>query len=101
MVECPKEAANTGEEERKKDDLSFEEAYSRLEIIVRKLETGDTTLEESLALFEEGVALTAKCLALLDKAEARITVLTKSENGIIKEEPYEAMDLPGAGAVAP
>ncbi|HHW10994.1 MAG TPA: exodeoxyribonuclease VII small subunit [Firmicutes bacterium] len=80
------------------DNLTFEEAYARLEMIVRQLETGQVTLEESLALFEEGVALTGKCLSLLDRAEARITVLTKSESGIIKEEPYEAMHLPGATA---
>ena len=46
----------------------FEESMTRLEEIVSILERGESTLDESLALFEEGTKLAAKCSALLDTA---------------------------------
>ena len=52
--------------------LTFEQAFSRLEETVRKLEAGGLTLEESLALFEHGQALAARCNTQLDEAELKI-----------------------------
>ena len=52
--------------------LTFEQAFSRLEETVRKLEAGGLTLEESLALFELGQALAARCNTQLDEAELKI-----------------------------
>jgi len=58
------------------DDLTFEEALQELEAIVAKLESGDLTLEESLALFEQGQALAKRCHTQLDQATLRVEQLT-------------------------
>lgn len=76
-----KKAADTAPE------LTFEEAFARLEQIVRNLEAGEAGLDDSLKLFEEGVLLTRRCAELLDKAEARIKVLVAGENGV-QERPF-------------
>lgn len=57
-------------------DLTFETALADLEQIVAKLEAGDLTLEESLALFERGQALADYCNNLLDNASLRVEQLT-------------------------
>ena len=54
---------------------TFEEALSRLEEIVARLEAGETTLEESMALFEEGVGLARFCQEKLAAAEGRLEIL--------------------------
>ena len=63
----------------------FEAALSELEGIVRKLEEGDLTLENSLALYERGVELSRFCHARLEDAEKRIEIL--NERGEIKPAP--------------
>lgn len=62
----------------KKSSQSFEQALSRLEEIARVLENGNAQLEESLALFEEGIELVHHCNEVLDNAECKIKSLTKS-----------------------
>ena len=69
---------------------SFEESVSRLEEIVRLLENGTATLDESLKLYEEGIALVRVCNDKLDSAEKKITVLTLSEDGSIKEKELDS-----------
>lgn len=57
------------------DDLStltFEQAYAQLEEIVARLESGELSLEDSVALYEQGQALARLCGDLLDKAELRV-----------------------------
>lgn len=58
------------------EKLSFEEALVELEEIVTKLEAGELTLEESLALFERGQKLAALCNRQLDEASLRVEQLT-------------------------
>lgn len=58
---------------------SFEEAMKRLSEIVETLEAGESTLEDSMKLFEEGAKLSAQCYKALDQAEQKITELTKVE----------------------
>jgi exodeoxyribonuclease VII small subunit len=53
----------------------FEAALAELEIIVKKLEESDQTLESSLALYERGVQLSRFCHTRLEEAEKRIEVL--------------------------
>ncbi len=67
--------------------LSFEEALQELEQIVLQLETGDLSLEASLALFERGQQLTTHCNQLLDTARLRVEQLT--EDGEIVEVELE------------
>ena len=57
-------------------ELTFEEALSRLEEIVRALESGQSKLEDSLALYEEGIRLSRACNEKLDSAEQKIKVLS-------------------------
>ena len=63
----------------------FEAALNELESIVRKLEEGDLTLENSLALYERGVELSRFCHARLADAEKRIEIL--NERGEVKDAP--------------
>ncbi len=72
---------------------SFETSLSSLEKIVRKLEEGDLTLEESLKLFEDGVRLSRECQERLNQAERRIEILMKDENGNPVLQQVEKNDL--------
>jgi len=56
----------------------FESALTELELLVKKLEDGQLTLEQSLQLFERGIELSRFCHSSLDNAERRIEVLTES-----------------------
>ena len=53
----------------------YEEAMKELEGIVQKMERGDLRLDESLKLFERGVALTRACRESLDRAELKVKTL--------------------------
>lgn len=57
------------------EEISFEEAFRRLEAIVATLESGRGELEESLAKYEEGVRLLRRCRQILDGAERRVEIL--------------------------
>lgn len=70
-----------------KESMTFETAMERLENVVRALESGEITLDKSLELFEEGVALARVCSARLDEVEAKIEVLLE-RNGEIVTEPF-------------
>jgi len=61
----------------------FEEALGRLEDIVKKMEAGDMTLEESLKAFEEGIKLARLCSRRLDEAERRVEILLKQEEALV------------------
>jgi exodeoxyribonuclease VII small subunit len=54
------------------DALSYEQARDELVDVVRRLEAGGTSLEESLALWERGEALAARCQQWLDGARQRL-----------------------------
>ncbi len=58
-------------------DIPFEAALEQLEALVDRLEQGELELEDALAAFEEGVALTRRCAGQLDSAERRIEVLVR------------------------
>ena len=62
----------------KKSEPPFEELYKKLEETVEKLEKGGLSLEQSIALYEEGMTLAKQCQAILDGAEQRITKLRES-----------------------
>lgn len=57
------------------EDLSYEEAFAELEAVVATLENEEKTLEESMALFERGQALSKYCSSLLENAELRVKQL--------------------------
>jgi len=59
--------------------LSFEENLEKLEILVKKLETGENSLDESVKLYQEGIALAKQCHEDLKNAEEVIVKLMDSE----------------------
>lgn len=65
----------------KEKEASFEALFSELEATVSKLEAGDLSLDESLALFRRGMELAGKCSEMLDKAELRIKELVPQADG--------------------
>ena len=68
-----------------KKSVTFEQSMKRLDEIVRMLESGEVSLEESISLFEEGTKLAEKCTGLLDAAELKVTKLMQGPDG----EPVE------------
>lgn len=68
---------------------SFEQNMQRLEQIVRAMERGDVSLEESLGLFQEGTDLVRACGKLLDEAELQVTKITASADGVPHEEVFK------------
>ena len=71
---------------------TFEQSIAELEDIVAKLEGGNVSLEESIALFENGIKLTKSCKDLLDKAERIVSVLMADASGEIVKEPFPDME---------
>lgn len=70
--------------------LSFEEALGELEKIVGRLERGDVPLEESIAIYERGERLKARCEALLKQAEERVeTIRVDADGAAAGAEPFE------------
>ncbi|NUQ30908.1 MAG: exodeoxyribonuclease VII small subunit [Acidobacteriaceae bacterium] len=67
---------------------TFEENLKALETVVEQLERGDLPLEDSVKLFEQGMALSAACKQDLEAAEGKLQVLMKQQNGKL-----EAKDL--------
>ena len=61
--------------------LSFEAALKRLEEIVRKLESGEASLDESIELYGEGDRLKQQCEARLEAARAKIEKIQFSRDG--------------------
>jgi exodeoxyribonuclease VII small subunit len=65
-------------------EKKFEEAMERLEEIVQSLESSDLSLEDSLAVFEEGF-----CSKKLEEAEEKVNMLVKEGDGKYTQQPFE------------
>lgn len=72
----------------KKQDISFEAAIQELESIVRQLEEGNVSLDDSLRLFEQGVKYARICRNKLEQYEAKIDILLEKEGQSVVE-PFE------------
>ena len=71
-------------------DLSFEDALKRLETIVRRLESGEASLDESIALYAEGDRLRAQCETRLQAAQARIEkIAVRPDGGVGGVQPFD------------
>ena len=70
--------------------IPFEDALGELQQIVSSLETGQVTLEQSLAQFERGVSLVSHCKSLLDQAHQRVEiVVSRQASGAIETAPFD------------
>ncbi len=70
----------------KSNEPKFEDALSRLEMIVSQLESHEAALDQSLALFEEGIHLARSCQKRLEEAKKKIEVLNKATGEL---RPFE------------
>jgi exodeoxyribonuclease VII small subunit len=71
--------------------MSFEEALRALEEIVRKLESGEVPLDETITLYERGEDLRKHCQARLDAAQARIEkIVTGADGKPAAAQPFDA-----------
>ena len=66
-------------------ELTFEEAFGRLGAIVKKLEEGELSLDESMVLFEEGIGLERLCEQRLNQAELKINGFSRRNRVLVEE----------------
>lgn len=84
MAKKRRESAAEGQE-----PPSFEQALEQLQAVVRELESGQLSLDQSLARYEQGVASLRQCYATLQTAEQRIRMLVElDENGRMVTRPF-------------
>lgn len=74
-----------------KKSPNFEQSLEQLERLVAEMESGELSLEESLAAFEKGIKLTRECQSALQTAEQRVQKLI-DENGQLVEQPFDVDD---------
>lgn len=72
-----------------KKSVNFEQSLEQLELLVRKMESGEMPLEDSLKAFEEGIGLVRQCQKSLTEAEQRVQILM-SQNGKSELKPFKA-----------
>ena len=65
---------------KKTNIINFEKTFTELEDLVKKMEGGDLSLEESLKYFERGILLTKDCQQALNKAEQKVRILLEKNN---------------------
>jgi exodeoxyribonuclease VII small subunit len=65
---------------KKTNVINFEKTFTELEELVKKMEGGDLSLEESLKYFERGILLTKNCQQALNKAEQKVKILLEKNN---------------------
>ena len=66
----------------------FETALKKLEDIVKRLEGGDLSLDDSLKAFEDGVKYAAFCTKKLNEAEEKVELLLRRKDGSFAKEPF-------------
>ena len=71
-------------------ELSFEDALAELDVIVQKLETGESPLEESINAYERGIILKNHCEKKLKEAQTKIEKISINNDGSIKTEPFKS-----------
>ena len=74
------------------NDMKFEDAIIKLEAEVKKLESGNMSLDDSIASFEEAVKLVKICNEKLECAQRRVRILTESADGVVTDLPFDGED---------
>jgi exodeoxyribonuclease VII small subunit len=88
-IENPKSKIGKAMAKKNLEKKRFEEALEELEKVVERLESGQLSLEESLAAFEEGVRLVKYCNQKLTEVEKKIELLVKDKEGKLQLKPLE------------
>ena len=78
----------SGDQNAEQSAVNFEQSLAQLESLVKKLESGELPLEESLKSFETGISLVRQCQTALANAEQRVNVLVE-EQGEQHLSPFE------------
>lgn len=79
-----------GQQKSAKAEENFEQTLERLQGLVRELESGECSLEDSLKKFEEGMALARGCQERLNAAEQKIELLIKADKNGISTSLFES-----------
>ncbi len=67
-------------------EMTFEEAITQLEELVKKLEGGNLDLDQSLEIYEQAIELRTRCREILENSERKVQQLMATANGSVKEE---------------
>ena len=94
MAKKAQEMQGKSEDLGTQEPASFENALEELETVVEQLEGGELTLEESLTLYERGIALGDHCQKSLDAAEQKVRILTSREDDDALDD-YDGADHDG------
>ena len=73
-----------------KQTFNFEASLKQLEQLVQQLEQGNLSLQQSMQVFEQGIALTRECQQSLDQAEQKVQILMQDNQGEMVEQPFQS-----------
>lgn len=76
-------------------EMTYEQAYEKLEEYTKQLESGELSLDESLKVFEKAVALIRYCGEKLDGAKKQMLVLVEGLGGELQEKPFHPEEYRG------
>lgn len=71
------------------NESTFEENLAKLEELVKKLESGDLDLDESLEIYESAIELREKCRKFLEESDRKVQALMAKANGEVKKEEFK------------
>lgn len=76
---------------KKNTPVSFEHSLKQLESLVKKMDSGELSLQESLLAFEEGIGLIRQCQTSLQNAEQKVQMLIEN-NGELETRAFKETD---------
>jgi len=88
----PRKSAITPFPDMARKSNKFEKAFQQLETIVKRLESEEMPLDESLQLFEEGIRLSRFCNQKLEEVEKKVELILADAKGQPRIEPFEGED---------
>jgi exodeoxyribonuclease VII small subunit len=89
MDECDMNDKKDPDKNTDVSQLNYEQAFTELEGVVNKLEHDQSSLEDTIALFERGQKLVERCAELLEKAELRLQTLSEKHLPVEQDEEEE------------
>ena len=75
-----------------KDNVKFEDVLAALEEEVKRLESGNMSIEDSLVSYEKAIGLVKICNDYLSDAEGRVRILTERADGSVSDAPFDGTD---------